>query len=100
MSKADYPDRLAGAALDARDWLRTLLPELDAAIHAGRDTDGLLGRIRNLATFHADGLRMGLKRPSRNLRQNADSARSAPVWGAFGDQQGPRYLQPARRPRV
>ncbi len=57
--------RLARAALEARDWLRVLVPELDRAIAAGKDGDGLLSRIRGLAAFHAEILKAGLKAPSR-----------------------------------
>jgi hypothetical protein len=53
--------RLAGAALDARDGLRRLIPRLDAAIETA-DTSVLV-EVRALAIEHANRLRWALKRP-------------------------------------
>jgi hypothetical protein len=73
--------RLAGAAADARDELRAVIPRLDSAIAAGADSTGLLQAVRLLAWKHADALRLALKAPtgSQQSRKSADSWRSLPL---------------------
>ncbi|HWQ57127.1 MAG TPA: hypothetical protein VN442_25800 [Bryobacteraceae bacterium] len=93
-------ERLISAALKASRWLRRLAPELDRAIAAGRDHDGLLQRLRDLAEIHADALRHGLK--DRAPRQNRDSARFQPLWGGTNSElisraSSGRYVEPRRR---
>lgn len=92
-------ERLISAALNASRWLRRLAPELDAAIAAGRDHDGLLQRLHELASLHADALRRALK--DRTPRQNRDSARFQPIWGDTANnlisQAGAGRLEPRRR---
>ena len=54
--------RLAGAALDARDGLRRLIPRLDAAIETA-DTSALI-EARAVAISLCNRLRLSLKHPS------------------------------------
>jgi hypothetical protein len=54
--------RLAGAALDARDGLRRLIPRLDAAIETG-DTSVLV-EVRAVTISLCNRLRLSLKHPS------------------------------------
>src|ERR1017187_4721881 len=79
---SDWP-RLAGAAADARDELRAVIPRLDAAIAAGCDSTGLLQAIRLLAWKHADRLRHALKAPagSRQPQKKANCWRTGSPWG-------------------
>lgn len=77
-------DRLTAAALEARDWLRGVLPELDRAIgNDGPDVE-LLKRLRALAGFHAEKLGHGLKRPIPPSPRNSDSRAIAPLWAVAG----------------
>lgn len=97
MKQPGYPVRLARAAADARDWLRVLVPQLDAAIQAGQDHDGLLARLRALADTHAESLKAALKAPAvpRN-RRNPDSWRAGGLWSVL-EGAGGRYQQSRRR---
>jgi hypothetical protein len=58
--------RLAGAAIDARNDLRMLVPRLDSAIAAAPMP--LLVELRALCTRHADSLRLALKHPAARRR--------------------------------
>ena len=72
MEYAGYEDldserwvRLATAAVNARDDLRDLIPDLDSALLRPSDNHAeLLRRLRVLAERHADKLRLGLKHPA------------------------------------
>jgi hypothetical protein len=57
--------RLANAASDARDDLRNLIPILDQIIASKAPSVALLVRIRELATRHAEALRLALKHPAQ-----------------------------------
>ncbi len=88
--------RLARAACDARDWLRVLIPELDRAIAAGRDHDGLLQRLRALAAGHAEALKGALKAPAvPRAHTHADSWRTGGLWQAAEGAEGSHH-HPAR----
>ena len=82
MKTLDSWPRLAGAAADARDELRALLPRLDRAIAAGAVSPELLVELRALALKHADSLRQALKAPegSRRTRRNDAAWRSGGLW--------------------
>jgi hypothetical protein len=62
-------DRLAFAALNARDELRNLIPALDQEIRTHGDPRGILAHTRRLVCRHADGLRMALKHPTSHTRE-------------------------------
>ncbi len=53
--------RLVGSAAAARDHLRQLIPQLDAAIEAGNV--GILVTVREVVGREADRLRLGIKHP-------------------------------------
>jgi hypothetical protein len=56
---------LAGAAADARDALRRLLPRLDAALVAGDGPRVLLEDARAIAARYATVLTLALKSPEK-----------------------------------
>jgi hypothetical protein len=60
---------LAGAAADARDALRYLVPKLDRAIVTADAS--VLEEVRRLAVCHANSLKTALKHPRRNVRKRA-----------------------------
>jgi hypothetical protein len=75
MKQPDTWPRLARACLDCRDELRSLIPVLDAAIAAGSVPRRMLVQIRAALARNAERLRVGLKHPETEPRQNSDSAR-------------------------
>ncbi len=80
-------DRLAIAAIQARNDLRSVLPRLDQAIAAGEFSHeaqtALLRQLQELARRNAEALRLALKHPEvRPARQNARSRAAEPLWGA------------------
>ncbi len=91
-------ERLAGAALVARDELRAVLPRLDQAITAGADV-ALLEDLRRLAARHAESLKAALKAPERSRRASRNDAawRNGPLWGSVGAPKAPRYQEVRRR---
>jgi hypothetical protein len=97
MSKRD-PTVSMGPVIAARDELRSLIPRLDHAIASGEDQAALLKHVREVAWRHADGLRFALKRPDRQPRERASSARYGPLWGT--DEGTGRYQQPIKRTRI
>jgi hypothetical protein len=100
MKNLDSWPRLAGAAADARDALRAVIPRLDSAIAAGADSTGLLAAVRLLAWKHADALRLALKAPqgSQRSRKSADSWRSGGLWAILEASEGVGQRKPAPGP--
>lgn len=88
---SDTWPRLPGAALAARDALRSLVLRIDAARAAGATDPNLTAFVRQLAAHHADALKAALKAPDRPRSQNRQNPRSEPLWGVSGAQGG-RYL--------
>lgn len=79
-------DRLAHAAIQARDDLRGVLPKLERAIadsERGPEAQAiLLSQVRDIARRNADGLRLALKHSKgRPARQDARSRAAEPLWG-------------------
>jgi hypothetical protein len=64
MKNLDDWTRLARAAPDARDDLRSLVPALDRAIGEKNPTIPLLETARDVAIHHAEALRLALKPPA------------------------------------
>jgi hypothetical protein len=71
-------EKLAGAAIGARDDLRRLASDLTAAMAAGCIPRVLITDARDTAARHADRLRIALKHPVEAPRRKFN--RDAPCW--------------------
>ena len=96
MKTFDNWARLAGAAADARDALRSLIPRLDKAI-AAADVSAL-PELRAMVIRHADSLRIALKHPAAERQQNTQRPRAPGLSGCAEASGGQRYRPQLRRP--
>ncbi len=98
MKNLDSWPRLAGAAADARDELRAIVPRLEQAIAEGAVSREFLVQLRGLAVRHTESLKAALKAPqgSRTRRRMPDSWRSGGLWAALeaSEEGNPRKPRP------